>query len=154
VVVLRRALTHLAEASRHLTALDRVSAEVEANLHRAAASIEPRRDFRLIHGELGPDHVLVDAAGHSTVIDIEGLMFFDIEWEHAFLQLRFGTRYEPLHRRDLDPARMELYSLALYLSLCAGPLRLLQGNFPLRDAMQAIINANLARVLRHLQGTA
>ncbi|MEU0751347.1 hypothetical protein ABZ476_33950, partial [Streptomyces albogriseolus] len=39
----------------------------------------PRTEHGLIHGELGPDHVLVDASGHPVLIDIEGAMFFDVE---------------------------------------------------------------------------
>jgi hypothetical protein len=41
-----------------------------------------------------PDHVLIDAQGAPVLIDIEGLMFFDAEWEHAFLRLRFGRHYQ------------------------------------------------------------
>ncbi|MGV9288266.1 hypothetical protein [Streptomyces sp. NPDC003719] len=40
------------------------------------------------------------------MIDIEGLMFFDAEWEHVFLQLRFGDQYPALPRPGLDPARL------------------------------------------------
>ena len=42
---------------------------------------------------------------------------------------------------------MRFYRLALYLSLVAGPLRLLKGDFPAREAMMQIIDTNLARVL-------
>ena len=36
------------------------------------------RGDELIHGELGPDHVLIDERGHPVIIDIEGVMFFDL----------------------------------------------------------------------------
>jgi hypothetical protein len=99
----------------------------------------------LIHGELGPDHVLV-AGGRPVLIDIEGVMFFDVEWEHAFLELRFGPHYRPA--QGLDPARTTLYRLAQHLSLVEGPLRLLDGDFPHREAMRAIAEHNVERALR------
>jgi hypothetical protein len=43
-----------------------------------------------IHGELGPDHILVNESLTPFLIDIEWAMFFDIEHEHSFLELRFG----------------------------------------------------------------
>lgn len=95
----------------------------------------PRAEYGLIHGELGPDHVMVDADGRAVLIDIEGLMHFDVEWEHVFLRLRFGERYPVLSRPGLDPRRTDLYALAMHLSLVAGPLRLLDGDFPDRAAM-------------------
>jgi hypothetical protein len=32
----------------------------------------------------------VDQHQDPVLIDIEGLMFFDVEWEHAFLRILFG----------------------------------------------------------------
>jgi hypothetical protein len=104
-----------------------------------------------VHGALGPDHVLVDGLGAPVLIDIEGLMFFDAEWEHAFLRLRFGPHYRWLRPAALDDERLDLYSLALYLSLVAGPLRLLDGDFPDREPMLAIAEHNLRRCLAFVQ---
>jgi hypothetical protein len=112
-------------------------------LHTLAARVEPRRSHVLIHGELGPDHVLVDAQGVPALIDIEGLMFFDVEWEHSFLRLRFGEHHPRLATLPLDPARSALYDLAMHLSLVAGPLRLLDGGFPDRDFMLGVVEHNL-----------
>jgi hypothetical protein len=50
----------------------------------------------------------------------------------------------------LDPDRLRLHRLAQYLSLVAGPLRLLAGGFPDRDAMLRIVTANVGRVLGEL----
>jgi hypothetical protein len=75
----------------------------------------PRAEYGLIHGELGPDHVLIDDHGHPVIIDIEGVMFFDVEWEHVYL--------------------------------IAGPLRLLDGDFPDRVGMLEIAEYNTARAL-------
>ncbi|MGC5004776.1 hypothetical protein [Streptomyces sp. DT203] len=107
----------------------------------------PRTQHGLIHGELGPDHVLVDASGHPVFIDIEGLMFFDVEWEHVFLQLPFGDQYPALSRPGLDPPRLDVYMLAMRLSLVAGPLRLLDGDFPHRTLMQEIAEHNAKEAL-------
>jgi hypothetical protein len=122
-------------------------------LQELADRVSPRTAYGLIHGELGPDHVLVDADGHPVLIDIEGLMYFDVEWEHVFLQLRFGERYVALARPGLDPQRLDLYMLAMRLSLVAGPLRLLDGDFPDRAFMQEIAehNANEALALLPLE---
>ncbi len=68
---------------------------------------------------------MVDDAGTPVLIDIEGTMVFDVEWEHAFLELRFGPLYPLLRTVPLDEARMRLYRLVQHLSLVAGPLLLI-----------------------------
>jgi aminoglycoside phosphotransferase (APT) family kinase protein len=151
-IVLDRALADLATAAgqvdRIATVRDRLS---EALLTRHAA-VAPRTRYGLIHGELGPDHVLVDDHDDPVLIDIEGTMSFDVEWEHAYLELRFGDRYRYLAAEGLDGDRLRFYRLATYLSLVAGPLRLLAGDFPDRDAMNAIVSANIERTLGQLSG--
>ncbi|WP_425337761.1 hypothetical protein [Streptomyces novaecaesareae] len=47
----------------------------------------------------------------------------------------------------LDEDRLALYLLAQRLSLTAGPLRLLDGDFPDRAAMAAIAEHNLRQAL-------
>jgi hypothetical protein len=98
--------------------------------------------------------VLVDRAGQPVLIDIEGLMFFDVEWEHVFLRLRFGEHYRWLRRPGLDEQRLALYMLAMRLSLVAGPLRLLDGDFPDRETMIGIAEHNLRETLALLPGPA
>ncbi|MEU9476814.1 hypothetical protein [Streptomyces sp. NPDC048191] len=112
-----------------------------------AARIGPRADHVLVHGELGPDHVLLDADGRPALIDVEGLMYFDAEWEHVFLRLRFGPHYDALRADGLDADRMRLYRLAMHLNLVAGPLRLLDGDFPGSGLMRDIAEHNLAEAL-------
>ncbi len=149
-VVLRRALGQLAEASTQVERIATARQRIADTLLARHAAVSPRTGYGLIHGELGPDHVHVDAAGQPVLIDIEGVMFFDVEWEHAFLELRFGANYQHFHTDGLDPARLRLYRLAMYLSLVAGPLRLLAGDFPDRAAMADIAAGNIDRTLAEL----
>ncbi|MBP2704271.1 phosphotransferase [Microbispora sp. RL4-1S] len=146
-LVLERALRDLEEAADRD---GRIAAEAGAlgdRLRELAARVAPRAEYGLIHGELGPDHVLVDGDGHAVLIDIEGLMYFDVEWEHVFLQLRFGERYGALSQPGLDPQRLDLFMLAMRLSLVAGPLRLLDGDFPDRSFMRSIAEHNAVEAL-------
>ncbi|MFF5161290.1 phosphotransferase [Streptomyces sp. NPDC000348] len=146
-LVLERAIEDLAEAAGRDPSIGSAAAFLRDRLQELATRVAPRTQHGLIHGELGPDHVLIDASGHPVLIDIEGLMFFDVEWEHVFLQLRFGDQYPDLSRAGLDPARLDLYMLAMRLSLVAGPLRLLDGDFQHRTAMQEIAEHNAKEAL-------
>ncbi|CAL9342184.1 hypothetical protein SUDANB121_00303 [Nocardiopsis dassonvillei] len=147
-VVLGRALADLEEAAGLEGRVAAARPVLEEELRVRAARVEPRGGgHSLIHGELGPDHVLVTAEGRGAFIDIEGAMFFDHEWEHAFLRLR-SSDHRRLATRPLDPARMGLYTLALDLSLVAGPLRYLRGAAaPDREVMAAIAERALGRAL-------
>ncbi|WP_031074340.1 phosphotransferase [Streptomyces sp. NRRL WC-3742] len=149
-VVLDRALDDLAEAASRDARIGRVRERLEQEVRGLAASVCPRSEYGLIHGELGPDHVLVDRLGQPVLIDIEGLMFFDVEWEHAFLRIRFGEHYRWLNSGRLDEQRLAFYMLAMRLSLVAGPLRLLDGDFPDREAMMGIAEYNLQQALAFL----
>ncbi|MFD9067514.1 phosphotransferase family protein [Kitasatospora purpeofusca] len=150
-VVLDRALEDLAEASSRDMRIAGVRDHVDDVLRGLAGAVRPRSEYGLIHGELGPDHVLVDRLGQPVLIDIEGLMFFDVEWEHVFLRIRFGEHYQWLNRGGLDERRLAFYMLAMRLSLVAGPLRLLDGDFPDRDFMMGIVEYNLQQVLALLR---
>lgn len=112
-----------------------------------AASVRPRAEYAVVHGELGPDHVRVDAGGNPVLIDIEGLMYSDVEWEHVFLRIRLHEAYRPLAVPGLDEDRLALYTPAQRLSLTAGPLRLLDGDFPGRAFMAGIAEHNLKTAL-------
>jgi aminoglycoside phosphotransferase (APT) family kinase protein len=149
-IVLDTALRDLAEAADREPLLAAARSAVDHALHAAAAEIGPRTAYGLVHGELGPDHVLLDDAGRPVLIDIEGLASFDAEWEHAFLEMRFHEHYEALRLPGLDPARLRLYRLARHLSLVAGPLRLLDGDFPGRAFMLEIAATHTERVLAYL----
>lgn len=130
--VLDRALAEVAEVAERDPRVAAARGALSDTLHSLAARVAPRARFGLIHGELGPDHVLVDRDGAPVLIDIEGLMYFDVEWEHVFVRMRFDGHYGRLRRDDLDEHRMRLYQLAMHLDLVAGPLRIAESDHPQR----------------------
>lgn len=149
-VVHQRAMADLATATERVEAIADVAQRLEQALLERIAAVEARDVYGLVHGELGPDHVLVDRQGRPVLIDIEGAMFCDVEQEHAFLELRFGAAYHHLAVEGLDPHRLRFYRLCTYLSLVAGPLLLLDGDFPDRAGMVTIVEANVRRTLAEL----
>ena len=147
--VLDRALAETAEiAGRDQRAAARRE-ELADKLRTLAGRVRPRAAFSVVHGELGPDHVLVDRRGAPVLIDIEGLMYFDVEWEHVFVRLRFGRHYEPLRRDGLDEDRLRLYQLAMHVDLVAGPLRIADGDHPERAWFLEIAEYHLERALAY-----
>ncbi|MFJ5533952.1 phosphotransferase family protein [Streptomyces sp. NPDC093261] len=146
-VVLDRAQRDLAEAAARDVRIAGARDRLEERLLSLAAAVRPRAEFAVVHGELGPDHVRVDAGGNPVMIDVEGLMYFDVEWEHVFLRIRLHDAYRPLEADGLDRDRLALYMLAQRLSLTAGPLRLLDGDFPHRAVMAGIAEYNLKQAL-------
>ncbi|WP_017577338.1 hypothetical protein [Nocardiopsis kunsanensis] len=75
-------------------------------------------------------------------------MFFDTEWEHAYLRMRLGPHHPRLTTVTQDPARTALYTLALHLSLVAGPLqKLARPHCPDPEQMRAIAQTHLTHTL-------
>nr|WP_237556572.1 phosphotransferase [Streptomyces sp. SID5464] len=148
------ALRCLAEAARREPRAAAVRRELEDMIHALAAEVRPRDRQTLIHGELGPDHVLLTSDGQPALIDIEGLMYFDVEHEHVFLRLRFGPHYDALRAPGLDEARLRLYRLSMHLSLVSGPLTLIEGDFPHPERMREIAEHNLQQALSLLRSAA
>jgi aminoglycoside phosphotransferase (APT) family kinase protein len=146
--VLEFALRNLAEAASRDQRIAGARDRLEERLQELAAAVRPRTEYAVVHGELGLDHVLVDGDGNPVLIDIEDLMYFDVEWEHVFVRIRHDDRdYRRLAVSGLDEDRLALYMLAQRLSLTAGPLRLLDGDFPRRAFMQGIAEHNLKEAL-------
>ncbi|MER7835535.1 aminoglycoside phosphotransferase family protein [Streptomyces sp. NPDC096040] len=151
-VVADRAVRDIAEVAERDPRVREVRQALSERVRQLYDAVEPRDHASLVHGELGPEHVLVTDEGDPALIDIEGLMYFDAEWEHVFLQHRFGPAYDVLHAADLDEDRVELYRLAMHLNLVAGPLRLLDGDFPEREPMRDVAEFNLQQALSLLRG--
>jgi hypothetical protein len=142
------ALRCLAEATARDRRIADARDQLEERLRQLTAAVRPRAEYSVVHGELGLDHVMVDRDGHPVVIDIENLLYFDVEWEHVFLRLRHtDSQYQQLAADGLDEDRLALYKLAQHLSLTAGPLRLLDGDFPDREFMRGIAEHHLNQAL-------
>jgi tRNA A-37 threonylcarbamoyl transferase component Bud32 len=140
---------------RHLDAVAAVDRRIAAARHRIAdhvaglrAAVTPRHEYGLVHGELGPDHVLVTPAGEPVMIDFEGLAYFDVEWDHAWIRMRFADDYPRLDPVGLDPDRLEFYRYAQVLSLIEGPLRIAGTDFPDREWMLRLAEWNIEKALR------
>nr|WP_296066743.1 phosphotransferase [uncultured Actinoplanes sp.] len=150
-VVVDRALAHLGAAAARVDRLAAAHDRIADHLRRLRAEVEPRQVYVLVHGELGPDHVLVSRAGEPVLIDIEGLTYFDVEWEHAWLRMRFRDAYASLNAVDLDPARLELYRYAQVIALIEGPLRIADTDFPDRQWMLDLAEWNITKALNPAQ---
>jgi len=147
-LMLGRALAQLTEIAgrdrRAAAAQDRL----EDALRSLAEPVEPRTAATLIHGELGPDHVLLDRHGDPVLIDIEGAKYFDAEAEHVWMRMRFGGHYPKLRPGGLDEDRLRFYQLCMHLDLVAGPLRIADTSHPERDWFRSLAEQHLQRALR------
>ncbi|MCW6003324.1 aminoglycoside phosphotransferase [Micromonospora sp. CPCC 205371] len=146
-IIVDRALGHLDAAAARDDRLADAHHQIVAHVRLLRGAIAPREEYGLVHGELGPDHVLVTAAGEAVIIDFEGLAYFDVEWDHAWLQMRFGDTYPALRPVELDLDRLELYRYAQTLSLIDGPLRIADTDFPDRQWMLDLAEWNITKAL-------
>ena len=146
-VILERALAHLDAAALRDHRLADAHHRITDHVQNLRGRVMPRQTYALVHGELGPDHVLVAPSGEPVLIDIEGLAFFDVEWEHAWLQMRFRDAYPCLQPVHLDQDRLELYRYAQVLSLIEGPLRIASSDFPDRQWMLDLAERNITKAL-------
>jgi aminoglycoside phosphotransferase (APT) family kinase protein len=146
-IIADRARGHLDAAAARDHRLADAHDRIAGHLGQLRGAVTAREEYGLVHGELGPDHVLVTPAGEPAMIDIEGLTYFDVEWEHAWLQMRFGDAYPALHPVDLDLDRLEFYRYAQVLSLIEGPLRIADTDFPNRQWMLDLAEWNITKAL-------
>jgi hypothetical protein len=146
-VMLDRALAELAEIADRDPRAARAEGRLTETLHSLAKPIKPRTASALVPGELGPDHVLLDQDNNPVLIDIEGVMYFDVEVEHTWMRMRFGDHYATLNGGGLDEDRLRLYQLCMDLDLVAGPLRIADTTHPERDWFRALADRHLQRAL-------
>jgi fructosamine-3-kinase len=149
-IIVDRALGHLDQAAARDGRLADAHHRIVAHVRHLRNAVMPREEYGLVHGELGPDHVLVTPVGGAVLIDFEGLAYFDVEWDHAWLQMRFGDTYPALRSVDLDVHRLELYRYAQTLSLIEGPLRIADTDFPDRQWMLDLAEWNITKALATL----
>jgi Phosphotransferase enzyme family len=146
-IIQDRALGHLDAAAARDARLADARERIADHVRHLRGAVTVREEYGLIHGELGPDHVLVTPSGEPAVVDIEGLTFFDVEWEHAFLHMRFGDAYSALHPVELDLNRLDFYRYAQVLSLIEGPLRIADTDYPDRQWMLDLAEWNITKAL-------
>lgn len=150
-------LKELAHAKLSLSYAAGYISDIETNqekllnkLNELAARISWRERYSFIHGELGPDHVMVSEKLEPYVIDIEGSMFYDLEYEHSFLEFRFGDAYDYLRSSRLDQNRMLFYRMFHHLSCTEGGLKLLHRGFPNQQLAREIVEHNYRSSLRFI----
>lgn len=146
-IMLDRALAQLSEITRRDQRAAGAQGRIEETLRALAGPIRPRTGAALVHGELGPDHVLLDRRGEPVLIDIEGAMYFDAEIEHVWMRMRFGGHYARLNRGGLDEDRLWFYQLCMHLDLVAGPQRIAGTSHPERDWFRSLAEHHLQRAL-------
>lgn len=147
-VTLDRALTQLSEVAVRDPHTAEAQGRLEHMLRALAGRVERRTSWGLVHGELGPDHVLLDQRGEPVLIDIEGAKYFDAEAEHVWTRMRFGEHYARLSRGGLDEDRLRFYQLCMHLDLVAGPLRIADTSHPQREWFRDLADYHLQRVLQ------
>lgn len=109
-------------------------------LENLMINIEKRSEFKLIHSELGPNHVMADKNNNAYIIDIEGARFFDLEYEESFLKIRFDSNYKYLKGDNLDETRMEFYHICHCVGNLAGAYELLYKNYYDKEDVLGMIN--------------
>jgi aminoglycoside phosphotransferase (APT) family kinase protein len=147
-VTLDHAMAQLQEIAEHDRRAAGAQGRLEETLHSLTEPIEPRTTAALVHGELGPDHVLLDCRGEPVLIDIEGAKYFDVETEHVWMRMRFGGHYAKLSQGGLDEDRLRFYQLCMHLDLVAGPLRIAGTSHPEREWFRSVAEYHLQRALQ------
>jgi hypothetical protein len=146
---LEHALVNIATAMPRDARAAEGESMLEEKLRTLHAALEPRTELGVVHGELCAEHTLVGPDGEPVIIDIEGLMYTDIEVEHCWMRMRFGPHYEALRNPGLDPRRVEYYQYVMHLDLVGGPLRIAEGDFPNRKWMLDVADFHLRRALAY-----
>jgi hypothetical protein len=146
---LGHALMNIADAAARDVRAVAAREQLEDKLRTLYAAVEPRSEFGLLHGELCAEHTLVGPRGEPVIIDIEGLMYFDVEVDHCWMRMRFQEHYPALRIPGLDPARMKYYQYTMHLDLVGGPLRIADGDFPDRDWMLGLADRHLRMALAY-----
>ncbi|MBO0803096.1 MAG: phosphotransferase [Nocardiopsaceae bacterium] len=146
--MLDRALADLSEVAGRDQRVAVTQGRLEEMLRSLAELINPRVAWALVHGELGPDHVLLDHRNEPVLIDIEGTKYFDVETEHVWTHMRFGEHYAKLRPGGLDDDRLRFYQLCMHLDLVAGPLRVADTSHPEHEWFRDLAEYHLQLVLQ------
>lgn len=145
---LDHALAELSEIAEQDRRAGEAQDRLAGTLRSLAAPLEPRTTWGLVHGELGPGHVLLDRRGEPVLIDIEGARYFDVETEHVWTRMRFGPHYATLDPGGLDEARLGFYQLCMHIDLVAGPLRIADTSHPKSEWFRGLAEHHLQCALQ------
>lgn len=141
--VLPLCLKSIAENSEYLQSHDAERKEffikVEARAKSLAEILPAWSSYTFIHGELGPNHVMVDKDDTAYLIDIEGAKYCDVEEENSFLNFRFERRLKGVSD-PVDADRMLFYHVFHCFGNLRGAIELKQkGYYDMAD-LQGMIN--------------
>ena len=143
---LDKALMYLFQNYEPVSKLKRELIDISNQLYN---HIKERKDYSLIHFELGPNHVMVDKEGKTYLIDFEGMKYFDLEYEYSFLKLRYGKYYPSLRSMPVDNHRIKYYLLHHHIMAIEGAHQLITKDYyDLADARE-MIEYNYGAILRN-----
>lgn len=111
-------------------------------VEKAAACVEKlekRKEYTFTHGELGPNHVIVDKDDNAYLIDIEGAKYYDVEQELSFLDMRFDKKIRTVDNED-NETRMLFYLIGHCLSNMRGAIELKQKGYYDMDDVNGMID--------------
>lgn len=112
--------------------------------------IKPRREYVLIHGELGTNHVLIGEDKKIHFIDIERVKYFDIEYEASYIEFRFKDNYKYLKEENLDINRINFYKIYHNISFLSGAIQLKETNYFDKADIDKMIKHNLEEIIKFL----
>jgi len=79
-----------------------------------------KQEYSLVHGELTPPHIFILDDGKIGLIDIEGVKYFDLEYDWAVIDLMYGGKI-PMPN-NINMQKLEFYKICLqigYVSVAA-----------------------------------
>lgn len=76
------------------------------------------QEYSLIHGELTPSHIFLLNDGSIGIIDIEGVKYFDIEYDWAVIDFMYGDKIEL--PKNINKKKLEFYKLCLKVGYMSG----------------------------------
>lgn len=112
---------------------------VEDKAKAISKELVRREKYTFIHGELGPNHVIVDKANNAYLIDIEGAKYCDVEEENSFIKLRFDNLLTDINE-VVDDNRMLFYHIAHCFGNLKGAIELKQKGYYDMDDLNAMIS--------------
>ena len=122
---IRQNITYLREYDKELSDL---YTKIEVLATKLADKIEKRNEYTFIHGELGPNHVIVDKDNNAYLIDIEGAKYYDVEEELSFLDIRFNKMLRKAEN-TVDEQRIYFYHIGHCLGYLRGTMELKQKGY-------------------------